>query len=72
VSVDAAARLVGQSERWEFAIIGKNLTNEYVLTGAQDAPSTGTGTGTAAGIAADRYGFPAPPRTVLGQVTVRF
>jgi len=71
-TLDASVRLASESQHWEFAVIGKNLTDKYVLTGAQDAPSTGAGTGTASGVAADRYGFPAPPRTVLGQVTFRF
>lgn len=71
-TLDASLRLGTQDDRWQLAVIGKNLTNKYVLNAAQDAPSTGAGTGTEAGIAADQYGFPAPPRTVAVQVTFRY
>jgi iron complex outermembrane receptor protein len=71
-TLDATVRLGAQDDRWQVAVIGKNLTNRYVLNAAQDAPSTGSGTGTAAGIPADQYGFPAPPRTVALQFSVRY
>jgi outer membrane receptor protein involved in Fe transport len=70
--LDASVRLGTANDRWQLAVIGKNLTNRYVLNAAQDAPSTGAGTGTAAGVPADQYGFPAPPRTVAVQLTVRY
>nr|WP_176392256.1 TonB-dependent receptor [Sphingomonas sp. CDS-1] len=71
-TLDATLRLGAQNDRWQVALIGKNLTNRYILNAAQDAPSTGSGTGTAAGVPADQYGFPAPPRTVALQLTVRY
>jgi iron complex outermembrane recepter protein len=71
-TLDASLRVGSKDDRWQIAIIGKNLTNEYVLNAAQDAPSTGAGTGTAAGVPADQYGFPALPRTVAVQLTVRY
>ena len=39
---------------------------------ADAAPSTGAGTGTTAGVPADQYGFPAPPRSIMLQLTVRY
>ncbi|WP_313802968.1 TonB-dependent receptor [Sphingobium sp.] len=71
-TLDATLRVGAQNDRWQLALIGKNLTNRYVLNAAQDAPSTGSGTGTIAGVPADQYGFPAPPRTVALQLTVRY
>lgn len=71
-TIDGSIRLGAANDRWQIALIGKNLTNRYVLNAAQDAPSTGSGTGTAAGVPADQYGFPAPPRTVALQITVRY
>jgi len=71
-TLDATVRVGAENDRWQLAVIGKNLTNHYVLNAAQDAPSTGAGTGTAAGTPADQYGFPAPPRTVAVQVTFRY
>ena len=54
------------------ALIGKNLTDEYVLTSAADAPSSGSGTGTAAGIRSDLVGTPQPPRTIALQFTLKY
>lgn len=71
-SYDAAVRLGAADKRWEIAVIGKNLSNEYILTYGQDAPTSGSGTGTPAGQPSDQYGNPMPPRTVQGQVTLRF
>lgn len=71
-SYDAAVRLSAADRRWEIAVIGKNLSNEYILTYGQDAPSSGSGTGTPAGQPSDQYGNPMPPRTVQGQLTLRF
>jgi outer membrane receptor protein involved in Fe transport len=68
---DAAFRLRSEDERWEIALIGKNLTEEYVLSSAGDAPSSGSGTGTAGGIRSDLVGTPQPPRTVALQFTWR-
>jgi iron complex outermembrane receptor protein len=71
-TLDGAIRLGRADKRWQISVIGKNLTNRYVLNAAQDAPSTGAGTGTAVGTPADQYGFPAPPRSVMVQLTVRY
>jgi len=72
VNLDATLRLTTQDDRWQLALIGKNLTNNFVVTGAQDAPSTGGGTGTAAGVPSDQRSFFAPPRTVAVQVTFHY
>lgn len=68
---DLSLTLGAAEGRWEIALIGKNLSNEYVLQAAQDAPSTGAGTGTAAGVLADQYGFPGSPRTYALRFTLR-
>lgn len=64
-NLDASLYLAGEENRWRLSLIGKNLTDQYVLTAPQDAP------GTAAGVAADQYGFPAPRRTVALQLSLR-
>ncbi len=75
-TLDAGLRFGPENERWELAVIGKNLTNEFYVTGVVDGPSTGAGTGTpaAAGTAlkADQLGFGSLPRTVVVQVTTKF
>ena len=55
-----------------FSVYGKNLTNEFFVTGVVDGPSTGSGTGTANGVRADQLGFGNLPRTVRVELTKRF
>ncbi|MEY4722316.1 MAG: hypothetical protein RIQ46_2041, partial [Pseudomonadota bacterium] len=57
---------------WQIALIGKNLTNRFYVTGVVDGPSTGTGSGGLTGTKADQLGFGTLPRTVKIEVTKRF
>ncbi|MDE2410345.1 MAG: TonB-dependent receptor [Sphingomonadales bacterium] len=70
--LDAAAHIRSADGRWDLAVMGKNLTNRWYVTGGNDAPNTGSGTGTAAGIRADQAGFVSLPRTVKLQVTFSY
>ncbi len=71
-TLDATIRLAAADRLWELALVGKNLTNRTILNGGQDGPSTGSGTGTAAGIGADLIGYGSLPRTVQFQFSVNF
>ncbi len=71
VTVDASARLTTQDDQWELAVIGKNLTNRFILEGAADETSTGSGTGTPTGYLADERGYIADPRTIALELTWR-
>ncbi|WP_327754910.1 TonB-dependent receptor (plasmid) [Sphingobium sp. SJ10-10] len=71
VTLDGALRL-RSTQGWEVALMGKNLTNQFYVTGVVDGPSTGSGTGTPGGIAGDQIGFAGMPRTVQLQVSWRF
>jgi iron complex outermembrane receptor protein len=51
--VDASVRVGDENDKWQLALIGRNLTNRYVWVNSVDVPFTGSGTGTAAGIRAD-------------------
>ncbi|RVU05702.1 ligand-gated channel [Novosphingobium umbonatum] len=62
LSVDASVRLKTSDNRYELALIGKNITNRFIVGGAIDAPNS----------AADTLGFVNMPRTVQLQGTVRF
>lgn len=72
LTIDSSVRVRTDDSRFEVALIGKNLTNRYIVGGVVDAPNTGSGTGTAAGVAADQVGFVSLPRTVQLQFTTRF
>ncbi|WP_068876026.1 MULTISPECIES: TonB-dependent receptor [unclassified Phenylobacterium] len=71
-TLDAAIRLKTRDNRWEVALLAKNLTDEYVVYNVSDAPSSGSGTGTAAGIRSDSVATPNLPRTVALQLTWKY
>ncbi|WP_404482112.1 TonB-dependent receptor [Novosphingobium sp. BL-52-GroH] len=72
VTLDAGIRFGAEDDNWQIALIGKNLTDRFYVTGVVDGPSTGSGTGTPGGIKADQLGFGTLPRTVMVEVTKRF
>jgi iron complex outermembrane receptor protein len=72
ISVDASVRVKTEDDRWEFALLGRNLTNNFHINGVQDAVGTGTGTGTNNAIPADQLGFADLPRTIRAQITWRY
>lgn len=71
ISLDASVRLRTQDSRWEIALLGRNLTNNFHISGILDAPNSGTGTGTATALPADILGLADNPRTVRLQLTWR-
>ncbi|KHK93051.1 TonB-dependent receptor [Novosphingobium malaysiense] len=72
VTLDAGVRFGAADDNWQIALIGKNLTNQFYVTGVVDGPFTGSGTGTASGVPADQLGFGNIPRTVQVELTKRF
>ncbi|KQM17341.1 TonB-dependent receptor [Novosphingobium sp. Leaf2] len=72
VTLDAGLRFGAQDDNWQLAVIGKNLTNRFYVSGVVDGPSTGGGTGTAAGFKADQLGFGNLPRTVMVELSKKF
>jgi len=70
-NLDAAARVGSADGRWTLALVGKNLTDNFVVTYASDGPSTGSAPGGATGTMADQTGLFAPPRTVELRLTYR-
>lgn len=72
LNVDATIKVGTQDDRWQFAVIGKNLTNRWYAVGGNDAPNSGGGTGSLAGVIADQAGFASLPRTVMAQVSFRY
>jgi outer membrane receptor protein involved in Fe transport len=72
--LDAALALNGPDDRWTLSLIGRNLTNELVVTAANDLPFTGgTGGGTAGpGVTADMSAFVDNPREVFLELALKF
>jgi len=71
--VDASVSISGPGDRWTLALIGKNLTNELVVTSANDIPfAGGTGTGTNTGVLADMSAFVENPREILLELSLKF
>ena len=75
--------VISEDKRWEFAVIGRNLTNKRNLINGIDRTGTGSGKGSAlpsctaagqTGCAAlsDIIGTPTLPRTVALQATFRY
>lgn len=71
-TIDAAIRLKTEDNRWEVALLAKNLTDEYVAYNLSDAPSSGSGTGTAAAVRSDLVASPNLPRTIAVQLTWKY
>lgn len=70
---DASIGIGSKDDRWNLAVIGRNLTNKLVVTAANDIPFTGgTGTGTASGVVSDMSAFVENPREVFIEVSFRF
>ncbi|MGM9487342.1 TonB-dependent receptor [Ideonella sp. YS5] len=72
VNVDAAVRLAAADDRWQVALIGKNLGNTFVVSSAFDQSGTGSPSGGETGTPANQFGLFAPPRSVALELTARF
>jgi outer membrane receptor protein involved in Fe transport len=71
--IDTSIALVAPDGRWTVSLIGRNLTNELVVTAANDIPfSGGTGTGTTTGVLADMSAFVDNHREVYLEFAWRF
>jgi outer membrane receptor protein involved in Fe transport len=71
VSIDAGLRLTSANDKWDVALVGKNLSNRFYVTGVVDGPGTPPA-GTPPGPGADQFGFGVLPRTVQFQATAHF
>ncbi len=70
--VDAGLRIGAENDRWQLAVIGKNLTNKFYFIGGGTAPLTGAGTGTNNATLGDVIGYGSMPRTVRLQATFKY
>lgn len=63
-----SAYLAGRDDFWELRLLGKNLTDEHIVSGVVDGPSTPA----PGGAYADQMGFTGLPRTVALQLTLNY
>ncbi len=69
---DANIRIGSADRTWQVALIGKNLSDEYVFRGGGNVPGTGGNTGTAEGYPSDLQGVAIRPRQVELEFTYNF
>ena len=67
--LNASAYIAGQEGQWELQLLGKNLTDEMVISGLVEGPGSGAAAGRGQ---ADLAGYAGPGRTLTMQLTVRF
>ncbi len=67
-TLNANLYLAGSDEFWKVELMGKNLTDEHIVSGVVDGPSTPA----PGGAYADQLGFTSLPRTLVMQFTLRF
>ena len=71
-AIDASFSIARSDDRWELALIGKNLTNHFIMTSAIDNTYTGSGAGTVGGIHSDVRASVSDPRTVSLRFTAKY
>jgi len=69
--LNASVRLFGADERWELALVGRNLTDEYTFNASGPVTLTGRGSGTEITIPGDRSAFVSKGREVFLKLTYR-
>lgn len=72
--LDASMRIGAEDERWEIALIGRNLTNQYYWTRVSDNPFTGTAPGNATGpaVLGDAVASISRGREIMLRVSTKF
>ena len=69
---DANLRVATSDGRWQLALIGKNLSDEYVFRSAGAVPGTGGNVGTPEGFRSDLQGVAIRPRQIELELTWNF
>jgi iron complex outermembrane receptor protein len=70
--LNAGVRVMSPNDRFELALIGRNLTNEVRATFVQSPPLESVGRGTPFANPSDLLGIFTPPRSVVMQVSVKY
>jgi iron complex outermembrane receptor protein len=70
--IDAGVRVMDTDERFEIALLGKNLGNTYYFTRSADNPFSGSAPGGTGTLLGDTVGVPSRGREIWLRTTVRF
>ena len=70
--LDTTATISDEKDRWEFAVIGRNLTNQFTRVRANSGTFQGSGTGTAAGLPGDLVAPISRGREIWLRVTLNY
>jgi iron complex outermembrane receptor protein len=70
--LDATARIGDAEDRWELALIGRNLTNKFYYVASTDVPFTGGAAGGTTGVLGDRYASVSRGREAMVRVSYKF
>lgn len=70
--VDATVRVGTADDRWELALIGKNLTEEWVFVASPDVPFTGTSPGVVPEVLGDRFASIGRGRELMLRVSFKY
>ena len=70
--LDAGVRLMDADDRWELALLGRNLTDEYYFTRSAGNPFSGSAPGGTGTLLADTVAVTSRGREVWLRATVRF
>ena len=72
VLVDSTVRISTDDGRWEWALIGRNLTDRHYWVASFNAPFTGSGTGTAAGMPGDQAASVSRGREIMLRISFKY
>lgn len=71
-AIDASLNLGQNSDRWRVQLVGKNLTNQFIMNAAYDLTYTGARAGLATGLHSDTRASVADPRTIALELLTKF
>jgi len=69
---DAGVRVMDADDRWELALLGRNLGNTYYFTRSADNPLSGAAPGGTSTLLGDTVGVPNRGREIWVKATIRF
>jgi iron complex outermembrane receptor protein len=70
--LDSSLRVTSETGRWEWALIGRNLTDRHYWVGSSNAPFSGSGTGTAVGMPGDRFAAVSRGREIMIRASYKY